>query len=66
MTFNEFINMMEFSPIYAAKCILYHPDSRPAKVAGRLGYSPDKEEKTRLVYLVSGKKKYDDLFKGDL
>ena len=62
MTFNEFIETMEFSPKYAAKCILYEPESRPAKVARKLGYNPIKEEKTKLVYLVSGKKSYGELW----
>jgi len=62
MKFPEFVEISTFIPTYAANCILYKPESRAAKLARNIGFKPTKEELTKMRYLVSGKKTFNELF----
>ena len=64
MSLIDFLAVLNYSPTYAANCVLYHPKSRPAKLAQQLGYQPDEEECTKLRYLVAGKHDIKALFPG--
>lgn len=59
MTFTEFIKFSNYSATWAATCVLYKPDTRPAKLAERLGFNPGKEERSKMCLVISGKKMED-------
>jgi len=62
MTFTEFVDYSNYSATHVANCLLYKPDSRPAKLAKNMGYKPSDKECTKMRYLIAGKLKLSDLF----
>lgn len=62
MKFIDFLSLSGYCATHAAKCILYKPESRPAKIAKNVGYTPTDSERTKMRYLISGKSSFEELF----
>jgi len=54
MIFRKFLEITCYTPIYAARKILYAPNSRPAKMAKNLGFEITPSVRSGLVWVASG------------
>lgn len=54
INFKTFLDQTGYTPAYAARSILYQPESRPAKLAALLGFDVE-SERTLLAYTVAGR-----------
>jgi len=62
MKFLDFLVLSNYCATHAAKCILYKPNSRPAKLAKNVGYTPTEDERKKMRYLIAGKSTIEELF----
>jgi len=62
MTFTEFVVFSNYSATHVANCLLYKPESRPAKLAKNMGYTPTESESKKMRNLIAGKTNYKELF----
>jgi len=62
MQFREFIEITDYSATHIAHCLLYRPNSRPAKLAKNFNYKPTECDFFLMRKLIAGRETLDNLF----